>query len=484
MRTGIDKCTIVFAVGLALSMFAKTGLAAFNSGSTGADGAFNPTASTEVQLPASGIFNYTSVNIPVGVTITYRKNTTNTPVTILVSGDFVHAGIIDISGTAAPVASSAAANSAQPGIGGPGGYNGGRGGLMAGGSTRLGGDGLGAGGGKTALYNGGQSGGGGGGYGDGGGDSWPPASNGGSTYGSSFLLPLLGGSGGGGGSGGTSGVGSGGSGGGGAILIAASGTVDIQPTSGIYANGGNASEAGDGGCGGAGSGGAIRIVATTVKGSGQLVANGGAGNGGCGTNPAWGRTRGGSGGTGRIRIEAENFAYGSSSNSPTPSADLVVGPVFIPSQPTLRISSVAGTAAPSAPTGNRDVELPTSTTNPVTVEFASSGIPLGTTVTLTVKPAAGIPITATSTALSGTVSNATASASVNLPTAHSVLTATVSYTTTAALGNALGVQYAKGEYVERIEISAGMSGASTTTLITVSGKRYLMPDAIAAIPRG
>ena len=73
-------------------------------------------------------------------------------------------------------------------------------------------------------------------------------------------------------------------------------------------------------------------------------------------------------------------------NSPQPSFAFTTGPVFIPSQPSLRIASVAGVSAPAAPTGNRDIELPETTTGPVTVDFASAGIPLGTTVTLTANP--------------------------------------------------------------------------------------------------
>lgn len=34
----------------------------FNSGSTGADGAFSPTANTTLSLPPSGVFNFTTKN--------------------------------------------------------------------------------------------------------------------------------------------------------------------------------------------------------------------------------------------------------------------------------------------------------------------------------------------------------------------------------------------------------------------------------------
>jgi len=72
---------------------------AYDSGSTGADGAFAPQVDTTVQLPEDGIFNYTTVNIPSGVTVRYEKNATNTPVIILASGDVTIDGSINVSGT-------------------------------------------------------------------------------------------------------------------------------------------------------------------------------------------------------------------------------------------------------------------------------------------------------------------------------------------------------------------------------------------------
>src|ERR1041384_4968022 len=67
-------------VGAALSLFcAAVTLQAqnnFTSGSTGADGAFSPTVSASVAVPESGVFNYTTVNIPTGGTITYPRSPT------------------------------------------------------------------------------------------------------------------------------------------------------------------------------------------------------------------------------------------------------------------------------------------------------------------------------------------------------------------------------------------------------------------------
>ena len=68
---------------------------AFNSGSTGADGALATTVGTmEVQVPESGVLNYTSVNIAAGTTLKFKKNRLNTPVYMLVSGNVTIAGTL------------------------------------------------------------------------------------------------------------------------------------------------------------------------------------------------------------------------------------------------------------------------------------------------------------------------------------------------------------------------------------------------------
>ena len=70
----------------------------FSSGSTGADGALNPTSNTTVQLPPSGTLNYTTVNIPAGVTLTFQNNLQNTPVIMLAQGNVTVSGIINVRG--------------------------------------------------------------------------------------------------------------------------------------------------------------------------------------------------------------------------------------------------------------------------------------------------------------------------------------------------------------------------------------------------
>lgn len=188
---------------------------------------------------------------------------------------------------------------------------------------------------------------------------------------------------------------------------------------------------------------------------------------------------GGNGAAGRIRLEAENITRTAASN-PGHSFG-APGPVFIAGLPTLRITSVAGVLAPTEPTGNADITLPVNTVNPVTVEFATTGVPVGNTVKLTVKPANAAATSVISPALTGTTDSATASVQVNLPGGPSVLEATTTYSIVASLGDALGAQYAQGERVERIELAASLNGASTATLITVTGKRYPLLGPIPAM---
>lgn len=74
--------------------------AQFNSGSTGADGALDlstcPTAICEVQLPESGVLNYTTVNIPSQKILRFKRNSRNTPVILLAQGNVVISGGIGV----------------------------------------------------------------------------------------------------------------------------------------------------------------------------------------------------------------------------------------------------------------------------------------------------------------------------------------------------------------------------------------------------
>ena len=411
--------------------------AIFVSGSTGADGAFSPSSNITVQLPASGVFNFTTVNVPSGVTVTFSKNASNTPVYILATGDVTIAGIIKVDGQGVAYSNPTATT---PGTGGPGGYNGGYGGT----TNVAGGKGLGPGGGgggpSSSYYSGG-----GGGFGTAGGTYGTGYGAGGPAYGSARLIPLIGGSGGGGQAGSSTSSGYGGGGGGGAILIASSTTIYI--TGSLTANGGDGYS-----YSGGGSGGAIRLVANTITGTGIVSAKGGS------------LSQTFKGGSGRIRVEAFTNNY-------TPGTDPAYtfgqpGSVFPANVPALSITALAGVTVPANPTGSYttpDVILPNTTTNPVTVNIAASNIPVGTTVAVTVTPQMGGSSSVNAT-LSGTNSSSTASASVTLSTQYSnMITAQATFTLLASL-------YYENEKIDRVRVAARLGGESEAVYITESGR--------------
>jgi hypothetical protein len=256
----MKKMTLLRAQALLCLLPATQGLSqAFTSGSSGADGALLVTNAVVLNMPANGVFNFTTISVTAAGTLSFKTNALNTPVYLLASGDVIIAGTVDVSGlpSVGPL----------PGAGGPGGFEGGYGGYGFGPTTQ-GGDGKGPGGGKYATASFRAS-----------GAFGSPGYNNPAVYGNVLLYPLVGGSGGTGNSGGP-GFGSGG--GGGAILIASSTHIQVDGT--IRAVGGSGIQA----CGG--SGGAIRLVAPLVSGGGSLRTTGGSGYA--------------TGGNGRIRIDS------------------------------------------------------------------------------------------------------------------------------------------------------------------------------------
>lgn len=476
---------------------------AVDSGSTGADGVLNPTVNTEIQLPPSGILNYTTVNIPAGVTVKFKPNAANTPVYLLASGDVTIAGTIDVrGGDAAPTGTDgdgAQGDDGVPGAGGPGGFAGGRGGRDDAAQRAAiirGGAGLGPGGGFAGIE--GADGctstgryhyvGAGGAYAN---DAyqWRATYNCGSAvthataYGSSLLQPLVGGSGGGGGRGGVNYPGSGGGGGGGAILVAASGTLTLTGTiDATGGDGGGIAGTNAGGRGAGGSGGAIRLLATNITGNGKLYAPGGCINSGgdrrqyCGYSGGY-NEYGGS--EGRIRIEGDAINFTGTTTPTYVRGD--VGPVFIASAPTLRIASVAGQAVPATPTGINDITLPADTTGPVEVTFETTNVPVGNTVQLRIVPAYGTTSDAISPAITGSTAAGTAAVSVTLPQGPSTLQATTTYTVVvASLDSAIAEKLsrmAQNERVEKVEVTVALHGGAQARLITGSGKAFELPYA-------
>ena len=301
----------------------------------------------------------------------------------------------------------------------------------------------------------------------------------GKSYGSERLVPLIGGSGGGGGRNNrsTSRAASGG-GGGGALLLAVSGTLTLNGT--ILAVGGKGGDvAADLAGGGGGSGGAVRLVATTLVGSGSIDVSGGAGGVG-GVNNS---VAGGAGSFGRMHLEAETVS-GSIASVPAGLVRLTApSDIFPANLPIIRITTVDGIPVPTQPNGVDDVVLPTGIVNPVAVEFSASNVPPGTVIQLTMTPRSGATINTISNALTGTVANSTASASIVLPQGPSVLSAAVSFTITAANGDLLNSfsHLAAGEPIERVEVVTAMGEGSNTQFITKSGKTYTWPSNAVAL---
>jgi hypothetical protein len=445
-----------------LSAYAQGG---FVSGSTGADGPFNPTTSQTVQLPESGVFNFTSVNIPTGVTIRFGRNSRNTPVTILASGNVTITGTIDVAGAPGILVLG--------GMGGPGGFNGGAGGPSTvvitnfyPSSPGVNGDGPGGGSGGDASIPEKIGTGGGGGFGNPGqpgSGTHPSIINGvgGPKYGLPTLIPLVGGSGGGGETG-LSAPGGGGGGGGGALLIASSGTISFVdgPGNRIVANGGSGltNVAGSGG----GSGGGIRLIANTISGPLRINATGGSVSG-----------NGGNGGGGYVRIEAfdlNSLSIAASGNGPAARITTATPGIVTPGNlPVIRIASVAGIAPPTTPNGSLqgspDILLPANQTNPATVALTASNIPLGTVLQITMTPENGARVAIQSTALTGTLAASTASASVSIPDGLCVIQAS------GTIDVAASAMMINGERVKSIEVTATFGGEPSVTYVTASNKR-------------
>ncbi len=263
----------------------------------GSDGIFAPTASTT--LPG-GVYNFTQVDIPIGVTITV---TGAAPLVIYSTGSIVIAGTLDASGANGSPGTTFSALG-MGGLGVAGGGNGGDGTYSDSTGELPGANGSGTGAGWGGVF---WSGGGGGAFGTDGGSASTTNGIGGTAYGTADLNPLEAGSGGGGGSGGNS-CGSGGGGAGGGIIQLASPTISISGSGTLSVDGGDGGSDGGGNCGsgGGGSGGALWLMAEHVVVDGLVSAVGGIGGSSTiGGSPYYGV--GGNGGEGRIRIDSADI---------------------------------------------------------------------------------------------------------------------------------------------------------------------------------
>lgn len=300
----------------------------FSSGSTGADGALDLatmacTSYCEVQLPPSGVLNYSTINVPSGKILVFKKNLHNTPVVLLAQGAVTIAGSIF---AMSPRAWGANVPEREPG---PGGFYGGSQGQP----------GFGPGGGGAVVH--------------------------GVWVGPLSLVPLVGGSGGTGCPQPACPNGNGeGSGGGGAIAIASSASIAVTGQILAY----SLTPSG----GGMGSGGAIRLVANSITASGNFNAGQ---NGGLGP------------GSGVVRLEAPAGALTYTGASVPAAVLSTINPAIFSSAPaSLSITSVGGYAVP-AYAGQRfdtvDILLPTQLPDPIPVVVAAGNIPVGTPVTIT-----------------------------------------------------------------------------------------------------
>lgn len=351
-----------------------------------------PTRTFDMTGRANGIWNFTSIEIPAGMTIYFKKNAANTPVTWLAAENVDIQGTLNLDGANWTIPNT-------PGNepkGGPGGYDGGLGGTsfqVAG--TYNGSPGSGPGGGAPGI------------------DRWGDAACGGFT-GNSYLIPLVGGSGGGGGASLPASNGINGGAGGGAILIAS--TKDITVSGTIRAKGGDYGAFYDDSgsppngrdnwaVSGCGSGGAIRLVADRVLGTGQLLVDGGSYWFGTPTTSK-----------GKIRIEGYfrnilNTSSGITSGSATASVPLAVTVPPAGTSPGLTITHVAGTAVAQPPTGSlSSPDVIFSSTGTVNITVTAANIPDGTPVTCRVTSGSQIinlPTTGTVTLAGGTCSFST-----------------------------------------------------------------------------
>jgi len=352
MKTGIPKLFVL----IALSSLAKVVSAqTFDSGSDGSHGALVVRSNTVIDLPADGVLHYTSVDIGSlsgeAITVSFRRNAFNTPVYLLSQGAVALRTGADI------VLNGSASGFGNPGVGGPGGFDGGFGAIQG----RPASDGHGPGAGTVAGYRSGVF-------------AFARGQNT-NVYGNTLLVPLIGGSGGSGDPNSTLG----GGGGGGAVLIASSTLIYLNAGTRISCNGGHCGNGN--GAGGAGSGGAIRLVAPVVDGTGRLEAAGGSA-----------QVVGNHGSAGRIRIDTLNrFAWQNLTLSPygekwTVGSQMVTG---LSDSRRLDIMEAAGTVIPMGTTNRVVISLPPGSSTNQTVKVRASGFTNDVPITVAVIPEIG-----------------------------------------------------------------------------------------------
>lgn len=377
---------------LAAFFGALTAHAQLSIPSDGSDGAFAPVANVEIDLglattalwtaPGSGngvydtekwavVFKYSSVNIPAGVTVTFKNHPSYAPVVWLVQGNVTIAGELNLDGKLAGASSVARLTPAEPG---PGGFRGGASGPLGYGQ----------------------------GLGPGTGPGWSSFGRYAERYGNPQIIPLVGGSGGSSGSHGFFGE-SFGNGAGGAILIASSGTIHCSgkiSTDSLHAPATTP-----------GSGGAIRLVASQIAGNGTLSAISKAVNG-LGSSV-------GNSANGRIRLETNSLSTALLTYPESVAIPPANPPVIWPAAnaPTARVISVDSINAPLDPraplVAAADVAIQNS--NQVNILIETTNFPIEGAVQLNITPKFGDRTTLTATRLSGDITSAIWRVQTTLP---------------------------------------------------------------------
>ncbi|MBL9174063.1 MAG: hypothetical protein JNL10_11055 [Verrucomicrobiales bacterium] len=324
------------ALGVSVLLALQAAGAAFDSTSTGVDGDLNITQDTQLEMPANGVFNFIKITVAGGATLSFKRNSLNTPVVLLAQEDVVIQGNISVAG--------GGSSGAIRGEGGPGGFDGGNGGFGPSAPASRGGDGQGPGRGTGASGQGDAA------YAS-------PAGSNNRTYGNVLINPLVGGSGGAGSSGNP---GTGGSGGGGAILIASSTRIVINGL--VNARGGFTPV-------GNGSGGSVRLVAPTGGGAGRV----------------WADAYGGAS-SGRIRVDCTDpnaFRNLNYSGTVTRGTRMYALP---PPPPKLSLVSVAGRPIAANEIESVQVSLPAGSSPNQEVVLRGTGFPANTPVQVAVIP--------------------------------------------------------------------------------------------------
>jgi hypothetical protein len=332
----------------------------------------------DIQLPPDGVLVFDSINLRSAANesccliVTFTRSVANSPATLLVKGNVTIPSSVTLTLNGEQGTDANTNTLGVGGRGGPGGFRGNDGAYQLVNFATIGGTGLGPGGGAGAATP----------------HSAGGIGGGGTFVGATDLLPLIGGSGGGGGSSISTApgcAGGGGGGGGGALLIAANGTIQIDGS--ITADGGRyGSLGGASTCtsyGGPGSGGAVRLLGYTIQGSGSVFARGGQGPTGI------------NGSAGSIRLEALNNTLQVGNTTPLATRTPGPGPIVNVITPTVAITTVGGQPVPSPPQGGVGVvDLVLPIPGSTSIGFATTGVPTGTTVNVTVKPrVGGAPIT-------------------------------------------------------------------------------------------